>query len=38
MANSLITSSFITNETLRVIHNSSVFLPHINKEYESKWA
>lgn len=38
MANSLITSSFITNETLRVIHNNSMFLPHINKQYEEKWA
>ena len=38
MANALITSSYITAETLRVIHNNSVFLPRINKQYESKWA
>lgn len=38
MANSLITTSYILNETLRVIHNNSVFLPHINKQYQDKWA
>lgn len=38
MPNNLITTSYILNETLRVIHNSSVFLPHINKQYDDKWA
>lgn len=38
MANSLINSSYITTETLRIIHNNSIFLPHINKQFEDKWA
>jgi len=38
VANALITSSYITNETLRVIHNNSVFLKYVNREYEPKWA
>lgn len=38
MANSLITSSFITNETLRVLHNNSVYLDKINTSYDEKFA
>ena len=38
MPNALINSSFIASETLRILHNNSVFLPHINKQYEPQWA
>jgi len=38
MANSLITSSFITNETLRVLHNESMYLDKINTSYDDKFA
>lgn len=38
MANTLITSSMITNETLRILHNESIFLPRINKQYNDQFA
>lgn len=38
MANALITTSYILNETLRTIHNNSAFLPYINRQYEDRWA
>jgi len=38
MADTLLTSSMITNETLRVLHNESIFLPIINKQYNDQFA
>ena len=38
MANNVITSSIITNETLRIVHNNSAFLGNINTEYEDQFA
>ena len=38
MANAIITSSIITNETLRILHNNSAFLGNINTEYEDQFA
>lgn len=38
MANSLITSSMITAETLDVLHNKSAFLKTINTEYKDEFA
>lgn len=38
MADSLITSSMITNETLRILQNESAFLPRINKQYNDQFA
>lgn len=38
MANNLITSSIITNETLRIIHNNSAFLGNVNTEFEDQFA
>ena len=38
MANNVITSSIITNETLRILHNESAFLGNINTEYEDQFA
>lgn len=38
MANAIITSSIITNETLRILHNESAFLGNINTEYEDQFA
>jgi hypothetical protein len=35
MADNLITSSIITAETLRILHNESAFLGNINREYNS---
>lgn len=38
MANNVITSSIITNETLRILHNESAFLGNINTEYEDQFS
>ena len=38
MANAIINSSIITNETLRILHNESAFLGNINTEYEDQFA
>ena len=38
MANNVITSSMITNETLRILHNNSAFLGNINTEFEDQFA
>lgn len=38
MANNIISSSMITAETLRVIHNSSAFLGNINVQYNDSFA
>jgi len=38
MANTIITSSIIANETLRILHNESAFLGNINTEYEDQFA
>lgn len=38
MANAIITSSIIANETLRILHNESAFLGNINTEYEDQFA
>jgi len=38
MANNLITSSIITKETLRIIHNNSAFLGNVNTEFEDQFA
>jgi len=38
MANNVITSSIIANETLRILHNESAFLGNINTEYEDQFA
>lgn len=38
MANNIITSSIITNETLRILHNNSAFLGNINTEFEDQFA
>jgi len=38
MANNIITSSMITNETLRILHNTSAFLGNINTEYDDQFA
>lgn len=38
MADNFITSSEITAETLRILHNESAFLGNINREYEDKFA
>jgi len=38
MANNLITSSIITNETLRILHNNSAFLGNVNTEFEDSFA
>jgi hypothetical protein len=37
MANSLQTSTIITNEVLRIAHNSSVFLGNMNTDYKESW-
>ncbi|MFZ9649599.1 MAG: P22 phage major capsid protein family protein [Fluviibacter sp.] len=37
MANALITSTLITNEVLRVAHNTSAFLGRMNTTYEKEW-
>lgn len=38
MADNLITSSIITAETLRILHNESAFLGNINREYNDQFA
>jgi len=38
MANAVITSSYITTETMRVLHNESAFLGNINTAYDSYFA
>lgn len=37
MANSLQTSTLITNEVLRIAHNNSAFLGNMNTDYEKMW-
>lgn len=37
MANSLQTSTLITNEVLRIAHNSSAFLGNMNTDYDDMW-
>lgn len=38
MADNIITSSIITAETLRILHNESAFLGNINREYNDQFA
>lgn len=38
MADNLITSTEILAETMRIVHNESAFLPHINREYNDEFA
>lgn len=38
MPNNLITSSMITNETLRILHNRSAFLKNIDRQYDDQFA
>ncbi len=38
MPNALITSSIITSESLRILHNESAFLGNINTEFEDEFA
>ena len=38
MANSLQTSQLVTNEVLRVAHNSSAFLGNVNTDYDEMWS
>lgn len=38
MANNVITSQMITDETMRILHNSSAFLGNINVEHEKDFA
>ena len=38
MANNVITSSMITNEILRILHNNCAFLGNINTEFEDQFA
>ena len=38
MANNVITSSIIANETLRIVHNNSAFLGNVNTEFEDQFA
>lgn len=37
MANSLVTSTVVTNEVLRVAHNASAFLGNMNTDYDDAW-
>jgi hypothetical protein len=37
MANALVTSTIITNEVLRIAHNTSVFLGNMNTDYKETW-
>lgn len=37
MANALQTSTLITNEVLRIAHNSSAFLGNMNTDYDKMW-
>lgn len=38
MANAVVTSTFIANETMRVLHNESAFLGNINTQYDPMFA
>lgn len=38
MANALITSQIVTNEVLRIAHNSSAFLGNTNTDYDNAWS
>lgn len=38
MANNFITPTEILAETMRIVHNESAFLPHINKEHNEEFA
>lgn len=38
MANNVISSTYIANETMRVMHNSSAFLGNINTQYDPMFA
>jgi hypothetical protein len=38
MANSLLASTIITNEVLRIAHNSSAFLGNMNTDYSEEWS
>lgn len=37
MANALVTGTIITNEVLRIAHNTSVFLGNMNTDYDEAW-
>jgi hypothetical protein len=37
MANATITSQIVTNEVLRIAHNSSAFLGNMNSDYKESW-
>lgn len=37
MANALLTSQVVTNEVLRIAHNTSVFLGNVNTDYKESW-
>ncbi len=37
MANALTTSQVVTNEVLRIAHNSSAFLGNMNSDYKDSW-
>lgn len=37
MANALVTSQIVTNEVLRIAHNSSIFLGNVNSDFEDAW-
>jgi hypothetical protein len=37
MANALITSTIVTNEVLRIAHNSSAFLGNTNSDFKDAW-
>ena len=37
MANALVISTIITNEVLRIAHNSSIFLGNVNTDFEDAW-
>ena len=38
MANALITSTIVTNEVLRIAHNSSAFLGNVNSDFKEAWS
>lgn len=38
MANALVTSQIITNEVLRIAHNTSAFLGNVNTDYDNAWS
>jgi hypothetical protein len=37
MANALVTSTIITNEVLRIAHNTSAFLGNMNTDFDKSW-